>query len=140
MTNSATPALRALVVGSLLLATTALMAVTLVTAKAAGALAIGACGAYGQAYDFPTLAAARNSALSQCKANDCQIVAEVTKGCSAFAVDGTNPCGARGWASGPRLGRAQNEALKGCYTQGGKDCVIRTFLCDAKGESRSVNR
>ena len=133
MSDIATPALRALVVGALLIATTTVMVVTFATARAAGALAVGSCGAYGQAYDFPSLAAARQSALAQCQGGNCKIVAEVTRGCSAFAVDGTDPCGAHGWASGPRLGRAQNQALKSCYKQGGKDCVIRTFLCDAKG-------
>lgn len=133
MSDVATPVLRALVAVALLIATTAVMVVTLATARAAGALAVGSCGAYGQAYDFPTLTAARESALAQCQGGGCKIVAEVTRGCSAFAVDSANPCGARGWASGPRLGRAQNAALKACYGRGGKDCVIRTFLCDAKG-------
>ena len=133
MSDVATPALRALVVGALLIATTAVMVVTVATARAAGALAVGSCGAYGQAFDFPTLASARQSALSQCQGGGCEIVAEVTRGCSAFAVDGTNPCGPSGWASGPRLGKVQNDALKACYKAGGKDCVIRTFLCDAKG-------
>ena len=32
-----------------------------------------------------------------------------------------------------RLGPAQNTALKQCYSNGGKDCVIRAFVCDAKG-------
>jgi hypothetical protein len=133
MNNIAALSVRALVVGALLLATTTLMVVTLATARAAGALAVGACGAYGQAYDFPTRAAARASAMAQCQGAGCKVVAEVTRGCSAFAVDGSNPCGGRGWASGPRLGRAQNQALKACYQNGGKDCVIRTFLCDGKG-------
>ena len=133
MSDVATPALRALVVGALLIATTAVMVVTVATARAAGALAVGSCGAYGQAYDFPSLAAARQSALAQCQGGGCKIVAEVTRGCSAYAVDPANPCAAQGWASGPRLGRAQNQALKSCYGQGGKDCVIRTFICDARG-------
>ena len=54
------------------------------------------------------------------------------RACAAYSVDGTNPCGAHGWARGPRLGQAQNEALRGCYKDGGRDCVIRTFICDAK--------
>ncbi len=33
-------------------ATLTLMAVAVNTARAAGALAVGACGAYGEAYDF----------------------------------------------------------------------------------------
>ena len=58
----------------------------------------------------------------------------VTKhGCAAFAVDFTNPCGAHGWGKAPRLGHSQNEALRSCYRDGGRECVIRTFFCDAKG-------
>jgi hypothetical protein len=129
----AVPALRALVAAALLLATTALMAVTIVRANAAGALAVGICGAYGQAYDFPNAAAAKDSALSQCHGSGCRVVETFSRGCAAFAVDGTDPCGARGFGKAPRLGRAQNEALRACYKDGGKDCVIRTFLCDAKG-------
>jgi hypothetical protein len=126
-------ALRALVAVTLMLATTTLMVVTFTKARAAGVIAAGTCGAYGQAYDSPNLDAARRSALAKCTATDCKVVAEVKHGCSALAIDGTNPCGASGWASGARLGRAQNDALKACYKAGGKDCVIRTFLCDAKG-------
>ena len=47
--------------------------------------------------------------------------------------DFTNACGAHGWGKGPRLGRSQNEALRSSYKDGGKECVIRTFFCDAKG-------
>jgi hypothetical protein len=132
MTDS-TAALRALVCASLMLATTALMVVTLTKARAAGVIAAGACGAYGRSYDAPNLKMARANALAKCTANDCKVVAQVKHGCSAYAVDGVNPCGASGWASGPRLGKVQNDALKACYKAGGKDCIIRTFLCDAKG-------
>jgi hypothetical protein len=128
-----TSGLRAIVAATLVLAITTLMVVTFATARAAGVIATGACGAYGQAYDSPNLNIARKSALAQCHAADCKVVAQVKRGCSAVAVDGTNPCGASGSASGPKLGRAQNDALKACYKAGGKDCVIRTFLCDAKG-------
>ena len=30
------------------------------------------------------------------------------------------------------LGAAQNTALKHCYKYGGKDCVIRAWICDGK--------
>jgi hypothetical protein len=40
---------------------------------------------------------------------------------------------AHGWGKGPRLGRSQNEALRSSYKDGSKECVIRTFFCDAKG-------
>jgi hypothetical protein len=127
------PALHALVAAALLLATATLMVATLATAKAAGALAIGTCGAYGQAFDFPNTDAAGENALAQCQGAGCRVVATIKRGCAAFAVDGTNPCGARGWGKGPRLGGAQNDALRSCYKDGGRDCVIRTFFCDAKG-------
>jgi hypothetical protein len=133
MTDDLTPTLRALVAAALLLATVTLMLVTLSTARAAGALAIGSCGAFGEAFDFPSLDAARQSALSKCQADTCRVVTTIKRGCAAFAVDFGNPCGAHGWGRGPRLGRTQNEALKSCYHDGGKECVIRTFFCDAKG-------
>ena len=112
MTDSFTPVVRALVVASLLFATATLMLVTLNTARAAGALAIGSCGAFGEAYDFRTIDDARKSALAKCQTDTCRVVTTVKRGCAAFAVDFTNACGAHG-----------------C----GKECVIRTFFCDAKG-------
>jgi hypothetical protein len=100
--------------------------------QAAGALAIGACGAYGHSYDFPNLGEARKAALAQCGPN-CKVVAATRRGCLAFAIDGHKPCGPHGFASGPRLGQAQNEALRSCFNFGGRDCVIRAFVCDSKG-------
>lgn len=128
-----TPVMRALVAAVLLLASVTLLTVTVSTARAAGALAIGACGAYGDAFDFRSVAQARQSALSKCRGESCRVVTTVKRGCAAFAVDFTNPCGGNGWGRGPRLGRSQNEALKACYSDGGKECVIRTFFCDVKG-------
>jgi Domain of unknown function (DUF4189) len=133
MTDSFTPVMRALVVAALMAATAALMLVTVNTARAAGALAIGACGAFGEAYDFHTVALAEKSALAKCQGNDCRVVATVTRGCAALAVDFTKPCGAHGWGRSTELGVSQNAALKACYHDGGKECVIRTFFCDAKG-------
>ena len=133
MTDSFTPVVRALVVVSLLLATATLMAVAVNTSRAAGALAIGACGAFGEAYDFRTIDDARKSALAKCQTDTCRVVTTVKRGCAAFAVDFANACGAHGWGKGPRLGVTQNEALRSCYRDGGKECVIRTFFCDAKG-------
>ena len=100
---------------------------------AAGALAIGACGAYGVAYDYPGADAARAEAMRKCTGKGCKVVAAMKMNCAAFAVDMRNACGSYGFASASRLGPAQNSALKQCYTNGGKDCVIRAFVCDAKG-------
>jgi hypothetical protein len=134
MTQTYTPVMRAFVAAALLLATATVMLVTVNTAaRAAGALAIGSCGAFGEAYDFHSINEARESALGKCNGTTCRVVATVKRGCSAFAVDFKDPCGARGWGKGPRLGGTQNEALKSCYHDGGKECVIRTFFCDAKG-------
>ena len=91
MSDVYTPAIRAFVVAGLLLATATLMLVTLNTARAAGALAIGSCGAFGEAYDFGTLDEARQSAMSKCQGESCRVVTIAKRGCAAFAVDFTNP-------------------------------------------------
>jgi hypothetical protein len=100
---------------------------------AAGALAIGPCGAYGTAYDYPGAEAARKEAIRKCTGKGCKVVASMKLNCAAFAVDLRNACGSYGFASAARLGPAQNTALKQCYSNGGKDCVIRAFVCDARG-------
>ena len=133
MTDIYTPVMRVVVVAALLVASVTLMLVAVNTARAAGALAIGSCGAFGEAYDFGNVEEARQSALTKCRGDTCRVVTTVRRGCAAFAVDFTNACGAHGWGKGPRLGRTQNEALRSCYKDGGKECVIRTFFCDAKG-------
>ena len=133
MADIYTPVIRALVVASLFLATATLMLVAVNTARAAGVLAIGSCGAFGEAFDFQSIEQASQSALSKCQGESCRIVTTAKRGCAAFAVDFANPCGAHGWGKGPRLGGSQNAALEACYRDGGKECVIRTFFCDAKG-------
>jgi hypothetical protein len=133
MTEVYRPFARVLVVAALLAATATLMLVTVQTARAAGALAVGKCGAYGEAFGFRSAADASKSALAKCKDESCRVVATVKRGCAALAVDYANPCGSHGWGKGPRLGASQNVALRSCYTDGAKDCVIRTFFCDAKG-------
>ena len=127
------PVARVMVVTALLAAITTLMLVTVQTARAAGALAIGSCGAYGEAFDFRSAPDASKSALAKCKDDSCRVVATVKRGCAALAVDYANACGGHGVGKAPRLGAAQNAALKHCYADGAKECVIRTFFCDAKG-------
>jgi hypothetical protein len=133
MTDSFTPMMRALVAATLLLATAAMMIVVVSNARAAGALAVGRCGAFGESFDFRSADAAREIALSRCTGQTCRVVASVRRGCAALAVDFVNPCASHGWGKGSELGHAQNAALKSCYRTGGKECVIRTFFCDAKG-------
>ena len=103
-----------------------------VAVEAAGALAVGQCGAYGYAIDYPAATPARTDALGKCEGR-CKVVATVKRACAALAIDGKNACGPHGWAVHTKLGAAQNGALKECYRYGGRDCVIRAFLCDGAG-------
>jgi Domain of unknown function (DUF4189) len=98
---------------------------------AAGAFAIGKCGAYGRAYDYAEEAGARAAALEQCK-GQCTAVT-MKRACAALAVDMTNPCGPHGYAVKPRISSSLNAATRKCYEFGGKECVIRAWACDAKG-------
>lgn len=99
--------------------------------QAAGALAVGQCGAYGQAYDYPEPGLAVAAARRQCRGK-CTAVT-MTRACAALSLDMTNPCGAHGYAVAPRITSAQNEAMRKCYAFGGKECVIRAWACDARG-------
>jgi hypothetical protein len=98
---------------------------------AAGAFAIGKCGAYGQAFDYAGEAGARAAALKQCK-GQCTAVT-MKRACAALAVDMTNPCGPHGYAVKPKISSSLNAATRKCYEFGGKECVIRAWACDAKG-------
>ena len=99
--------------------------------QAAGALAIGKCAAYGQAFDYPNEAAARRAAAAKCT-GQCEIVT-MKRACAALAVDMSNPCGAHGYATAPRISSALNSAMRKCYSYGGKECVIRAWACDGRG-------
>jgi len=93
-------------------------------AWAAGAFAIGKCGAYGQAFDYAGEADALAAARRQCK-GDCPTAVTMKRACAAFAVDMSNPCGAHGYAVKPRISSSLNAATRKCYEFGGKECVIR---------------
>jgi Domain of unknown function (DUF4189) len=115
-----------------LLAVAAVLSAATVDAKAAGALAVGSCAAFGYSYDFAEEDAARSAALAKCSGR-CTVVATMRRGCTAYAIDSRKPCGAHGYASAPTLGRAQNIALRQCYKFGGRDCMVRAWACDGKG-------
>ena len=117
---------RTLLAGALLIATITLT-------QAAGALAVGVCGAYGFAIDYGGPDQAQTAALAKCSGKGCAVVASMKRNCAALAIDGHNACGPFGYAAKARLGEAQNTALQQCYSHGGKECVIRAFVCDAKG-------
>jgi hypothetical protein len=102
-------------------------------ALAAGAFAVGACGAYGYGFDFRKIDDARVAAMKKCSGNDCKIVGVMRRGCAAMAVDAKNPCGSYGWAINSHLGRAENASMQRCYQFGGHQCVVRAWACDEKG-------
>jgi hypothetical protein len=98
---------------------------------AAGAFAIGKCGAYGEAFDYAGEASARAAALRQCK-GECTTVT-MNRACAALSIDMTNPCGAHGYAVESKISNTLNTATRKCYEFGGKECVIRAWACDARG-------
>ena len=100
---------------------------------AAGALATGPCGAFGYAFDDLSPEAAALRARAQCKGQQCKVVTSFRRACAAFAVDATNACGPHAWANAPTLGRAQNIASEACHRYGGRNCMVRAWVCDAKG-------
>jgi hypothetical protein len=102
-------------------------------ANAAGALAVGACGAYGYGYDFHKVADARTAAMKKCSGTGCKVVGDIRRGCAAMAIDTKQPCGSFGWAINSHLGKAENASLRRCYEFGGHDCVVRAWACDEKG-------
>jgi hypothetical protein len=102
-------------------------------ASAAGAFAVGACGAYGYGFDYREMADARAAAMKKCAGKDCKIVGDLRRACAAMSVDAKNPCGSYGWAIGSHLGKAENTSMRRCYEFGGHNCVVRAWVCDEKG-------
>src|SRR4051794_17675599 len=77
----------------------AFLFVAATAAQAAGALAVGACGAYGFAIDHARNDTARTAALSKCSGDGCTVVAAIKRNCAALAIDGKNACGPFGYAA-----------------------------------------
>ncbi len=111
----------------------AVLSVSVPAGRAAGAMAIGACAAYGYAFDYRDAGAARTAAQGKCVGSGCRVVVNLNHSCAAFAIDGHRPCGPHAYAAARALGDAENTALQSCYKSGGRDCVIRAFACDKKG-------
>jgi Domain of unknown function (DUF4189) len=114
-------------------ATAGVLIVMIGVAEAAGAFAVGACGAYGYGFDFRKVADARTAAMKKCSGSDCQIVGDMRRGCAAVAIDAKNPCGSFGWAINSHLGKAENASMRRCAEFGGHECVVRAWACDEKG-------
>lgn len=118
---------------TLVVATTCFLMATIGVSAAAGAFAVGACGAYGYGYDFGKVADARIAAMKKCVGGACKVIGVMRRGCGAMAIDVKNPCGSYGWAIESHLGKAENASMRRCYQYGGHQCVVRAWACDEKG-------
>jgi len=100
-----------------------LMVLTAATPSlAAGAFAVGKCGAYGQAFDYRAEDAAVAAAQKQCK-GDCTVLT-MRRACAAFAIDMVNPCGAlrlRGEAEDLQLAQRSHPQVLRVRRQGMRD-------------------
>ena len=117
----------------LTIAAAGLLIATIGAAEAAGAFAVGVCGAYGYGFDFRNVTEARAAAMKKCTGGACKLIGDLRKGCAAIAVDAKNPCGSFGWAIESHLGRAENASMRRCSEFGGRECVVRAWACDEKG-------
>jgi len=116
-----------------ILVATALLSVCAAESQAAGALAVGSCGAYGSAYGYDHLGAARESALARCGDASCRTAATIRNQCAAFAVERHNLCGARGWAYAADRAQAEDLAMQYCREHAARGCRVRAWVCDDSG-------
>ena len=113
----------------------AFLFVAATAAPAAGALAVGACGAYGFAIDYARNDTARTSRFEQVFGQ------RLHRRCPPRSATARrwrsmvkNACGPFGYAAAAGLGLVDKHGRRSSATaSGGKDCVIRAFVCDAKG-------
>jgi hypothetical protein len=83
-------------------------------AQAAGALAVGVCGAYGYGYDFRKVADARAAAMKKCTGDGCKIVGTIRRGCAAMAVDAKRPCQTRSHGGAEIRHLRSSRTSRGC--------------------------
>ena len=105
-------------------------------AWAAGAFAVGKCGAYGHAFDYPAEATARAAALKQCKGN-CTAVT-MNRACAALAVDMTNPCGPYGYAVKPKFQARSTPRPRSATNSAARNTSSAPGPATPKGDSRDV--
>lgn len=102
-------------------------------ANAAGALAIDSNQGqqYGFAYNYSTIDEASQRALSECGAG-CSVVETFDQGCAAYAADQAEGSTAYGWGTAADGGSAQNYALQYCQSNGGSQCIVRSWGCNGE--------
>lgn len=107
-----------------------------ISAKAAGAIAIGQCNRVGYSYNVASASGASARALTECRAKgdrSCHVVVTLSRTCGAFAVAGLGGCKARGWAYAGSRAAAENLAMANCRKYGGTNCHIQAYVCDGGG-------
>ena len=102
-------------------------------ARAAGALAVGTCGAYGTAYGFDHMLGARRAALDHCTGTGCSVAVTIRNQCAAFAIERHRSCGARGWSHAATRAEAEEIAMQYCESYGRHRCKVRAWVCDDRG-------
>jgi hypothetical protein len=108
------------------------LAISVSTANARGALAVGNCGAWGGSWNYDSDDEARDRALDECKGRNCKVVTSFNGLCAAFAIDRNRSCGAWGWATRESQRQAENVAIRECENAGGRNCQIRAKFCDGQ--------
>jgi hypothetical protein len=121
-------------------------------AKAEGALAVGIARggiakgyATGFAINQPTVKAARNNAVEQCKRtkssnadakSGCEVVVTFHNKCVASAVDPQDGTPGAGWGIGSTQDSADSQALARCRAKAGAEraefCEVTDRYCDGK--------
>lgn len=98
-------------------------------AEAAGAIAVGHCGADGYSFNQHSVGAAEEVAMQECGPG-CSVAVHFENACGAYAVDSAKQCGAQGWGWASDRGGAEEIAVRECVNQGGESCAVKRWVCD----------
>lgn len=86
---------------------------------------------YGFSYDHSSSDEANNRALEEC-GSGCSVVETFSGGCAAYAADQENGSTAYGWGAAPSSNEAKDLALQYCSSNGGSQCIVRSWGCDSQ--------
>ncbi len=102
-------------------------------AQAAGAFAVGVCGAYGYGFDFRNVTEARAAAIKKCTGGDLQADRRHAQGLRGDCGRRQEPV--RLVRLGHRIASRQGgKHLDAPLSEfGGRECVVRAWACDEKG-------
>lgn len=89
-----------------------------------GAVATGADGAYGYAYNYNSKEEAVDAALAQC-GSSCTAKVWFANACGAIAKGGN----AVGWAWNASETEAKRNAVDSCSSYGGSSCEVAVWAC-----------